>query len=258
MGGLRRRRLDPQKRSGTLSLICFVAPLYNEAENLTAFLDEWLPVVRTHGRMLVVNDGSKDGSAELLDQAAARHPEIHAIHQPNGGHGSAILTGYRAALQTGAEWVFQVDSDRQFVAADFERLWQQRERAGLVLGYRAERHDHPVRLFLSGVHRQILSAAIGVRLRDPNCPYRLMKASLLRRLLSEIPPAAFAPNVFLAAAAARSGVRVVETSVEHRERPAGTASIRGWKTLRIGMRCMGEIWQFRRTRPNPMLKQAED
>jgi dolichol-phosphate mannosyltransferase len=238
--------------------VWFVAPLYNEAANLEAFLDEWLPVVRAHGRMLVVNDGSRDESGEILDRAARRHPEIQAIHQSNGGHGSAILTGYRAALEAGAGWVFQVDSDRQFLASDFERVWQDRDRAEFVLGYRAERHDHPVRLVLSGVHRQILGAAIGVRLRDPNCPYRLMRAPLLRRLLEEIPPNAFAPNVFLAAAAARASVKMIETPVGHRERPAGAASIRGWKTLRIGMRCLGEIWQFRRIRPRADLQQAEN
>jgi glycosyltransferase involved in cell wall biosynthesis len=63
--------------------VWFVAPLYNEAANLEAFLDEWLPVVRAHGRMLVVNDGSRDESGEILDRAARRHPEIQAIHQSN-------------------------------------------------------------------------------------------------------------------------------------------------------------------------------
>jgi dolichol-phosphate mannosyltransferase len=226
--------------------VLFVAPVYNEAENLAAFCEEWLPVVRARGRLLLVDDGSTDGSGELLDRLAARHPELEVLHQPNGGHGSAIMAGYRRAMGREYDWVFQVDSDRQFEPGDFNRLWALRDEADFVLGVREERHDHPIRILLSRGFCWLLGLLAGVRLRDPNSPFRLMRASHFGAWLARIPEKAFAPNVFVALEAARRPERFHEVSVRHRTRRAGSVSIRGWKILRIALRCAAELWRYRR------------
>jgi len=226
--------------------IVFVAPVYNEAGNLEAFCDEWVPLVRGRGQLLLVDDGSTDGSAALADALARRYPEISVLHKANGGHGSAILMGYRQALDRDPDWVFQVDSDRQFDPGDFERLWSLRNQADFIVGVRALRQDHRVRIALSAVHRKLLHWLFGVRLDDPNAPYRLMRAALMRGFLNRIPDGTFAPNVFLSLEFARSGRRIIAVPVSHRQRPAGQVSIRGWKTLLIGLRCFRELWRYRR------------
>jgi dolichol-phosphate mannosyltransferase len=226
--------------------VLFVAPVYNEAENLAAFCEEWLPVVRERGRLLLVDDGSTDGSGELLERLAARHSELEVLHQPNGGHGSAVLTGYRRAMGREYDWVFQVDSDRQFEPGDFERLWALREEADFVLGIREERRDRPMRILLSRGFCRLLGLLTGIRLRDPNSPFRLMRASHLEAWLARVPENAFAPNVFVALEAARHPERFREVAVRHRVRRAGSASIRGRKIFRIALRCAAELWRYRR------------
>ncbi|MGA2267839.1 MAG: glycosyltransferase family 2 protein [Bryobacteraceae bacterium] len=225
--------------------LCIVAPAYNEAANLEAFCAEWLPVIRSRGILLLVDDGSSDGSGALLDRLATTHTGIQVLHQPHRGHGAAIVAGYHQALDAGADWIFQVDSDRQFDPADFEKLWSARHDSAFVLGVRAARHDRPLRIVLSATHRTMLNLLFGTRLRDPNAPYRLLRASLLRELLASIPDGVFAPNVFLALAACRRGCTPCEVSVSHLARSAGTTSIHWWKTLRIGWRCGIELWRFR-------------
>src|SRR5215469_13694921 len=93
--------------------LCLVMPAYNEQGCIEAVVNEWLQelaVAIPSGRYLaiVVNDGSKDGTGGILDNLAAREPKLEVIHQANGGHGAALLRGYREAVDRNAQWVFHV------------------------------------------------------------------------------------------------------------------------------------------------------
>ena len=78
-------------------------PAYNEAGCIEEVVREW---VTTVGRLVVVNDGSRDATGEILDRLAKELPLLHVIHQGNAGHGVALMTGYRAALDLGVPWIF--------------------------------------------------------------------------------------------------------------------------------------------------------
>ncbi len=170
---------------------------------------------------------------------------LRVRHQTNQGHGPAVLQGYREAIDAGALWVFQVDSDGQFTPDDFEALWREREYSPFVLGYRKNRVDAWLRKILSGVNRRLTEVLLRVRLRDPNVPYRLMKADLLGMLMAYGPKWVFAPNAILSAMAAGSGLAVREVAVRHRARRAGQASIGGRKAVTLGFRCFAEMLRFR-------------
>lgn len=221
-----------------------VMPAYNEAGCIEEVVREWTGEV---GHLIVVNDGSRDTTGEILDRLAAEIPLLRVIHQKNAGHGAALLTGYRAALDTGIPWVFQTDSDGQFAARDFALLWEHRNDSEFLLGCRARRSDHPIRVWLSGVHARILRMLFGVVLADPNVPYRLMRASLLERYLPRIPESTFAPNVMLSILAARDGHALGFHAVSHRERQTGVVSIRGWKTAKVGWLVFRQLLAFRGT-----------
>ena len=105
----------------------------------------------------MVDDGSNDGTAGILDRLAQEHSAMRVIHQPNAGHGCAILRGYRAALAMGCDWVFQVDSDGQFEAADFTRLWSCAGHSAFALGARTHRQDQRYRVALSRIHGRLLT-----------------------------------------------------------------------------------------------------
>jgi len=167
------------------------------------------------------------------------------VHQQNAGHGAAIVNGYSRALEMNSEWVFQVDSDGEMPASAFPAIWDLRGNAPFIPGRRTGRRTHPLRLALSTAHARLLALLFGVYLRDPNIPFRLMRAAELRRLLARVPPHVFAPNVFLSILAARAGYLRDGPEVELAPRGGGVPSIRGWKTLRIAFRCARELWAFR-------------
>lgn len=225
-----------------------VMPAYNEAACIREVCAEWLAAIQARGNaaLLLVDDGSTDGTAEILDDLARENPVLTVIHQPNAGHGRAILRGYRAALETGCEWVFQVDGDGQFDAADFSLLWTCTGRSTFVLGARKHRRDRYYRVALSAAHCVLLRWLFKTEIADPNIPFRLMRASLLAALLKNIPETVFAPNVFLAILASRCGQDPCNVPVRHRARATGTASIRPARLLRIMVRCLTELIRFRR------------
>lgn len=233
----------PAFRDAAVPDVVVVMPAYNEAGCIEEVAREWTAAV---GRLIVVNDGSRDATGETLDRLAVELPLLRVIHQENAGHGPALLTGYRAALDSGTPWIFQTDSDGQFRAEDFFLLWEKRAQSDFLAGQRLTRHDHPARIWLSGIHAKILRALFGVSLADPNVPYRLMRAEALRSYLARIPEGTFAPNVMLSVLAARDGHELGFVPVSHRARRTGVVSIRGWKTLRIGRLVLGQLLAFRR------------
>ena len=206
-------------------------PAYNESAAIESVCLEWLALAAGRAFIfIVIDDGSRDATGALLDQLALQHGALRVTHQPNQGHGAAVLHGYRQAIDAGAEWIFQVDSDGQFTPADFDAVWAERLRGPCVLGYRRRRADSWLRKALSGLKGALTGLLFGVRLRDPNVPFRLFDARLLETLLAHLPPRAFAPNVFLAAMAAGAGAAVREVPVTH---------------MALSFRCFGEMLRFR-------------
>lgn len=223
-----------------------VMPVYNEAACVERVCLEWLDQMRAiGGALLVVNDGSHDATPRILSRLAAAESNLMVIHQLNGGHGSAILNGYRHALALNPEWLFQVDSDGEMPAALFPLIWNQRNDAAFILGRRTGRQVDPLRQRLSQAHRHLLQLVFGVRVDDPNIPFRLMRASEFRPILNALPEGLFAPNVFLALLAARAGLLAPGPVVPLAPRGGGVPSIRGWHTFRVAARCAAELLQFR-------------
>ena len=139
-----------------------VIPAYNEELNIERCVDDWYSVVEKHNdggtsRLVIVNDGSKDQTYEKLQKLAADRPLLIPLTKENGGHGSAVLFGYRYAIEAGAEWVFQTDSDGQTNPAEFEQFWEARNEYDAVIGYRTERGDGKNRVFVEKVTNIMLT-----------------------------------------------------------------------------------------------------
>lgn len=221
-------------------------PVYNEAACVERVCREWLAQMRAiGGTLLVVNDGSHDDTPRILGRLAASESGLIVVHQVNGGHGAAIMNGYRQALELNPNWLFQVDSDGEMPASLFPLIWAQREQAPFVMGHRTGRQIDPLRLRLSNAHRRLLGVLFGVQVRDPNIPFRLMRAAEFRSLLDAMPEGLFAPNVFLSLLAARAGLLADGPEVPLAPRGGGVPSIRGWRTIRVAARCAAEMLRFR-------------
>jgi dolichol-phosphate mannosyltransferase len=199
-------------------VLAIVIPVYNEEKHIMALLQDWLPVFRDTGktyRVILIDDGSKDNSLQLLRTLQAGNLSIDVHTQANAGHGPAILKGYKLAL--GAEWVFQLDSDHQLETAAFAELWAKREQFDLLVAQRIERNASSSRQYISWLARFLVRLLAGAGIEDVNSPYRLIRAKCLQKALEKIPVNSFAPNVMISSWFIRKKNRIFTTTVQQRK-----------------------------------------
>lgn len=226
-----------------------VIPVYNEQDCIEEVLTSWGNFLGGYlkdvsFRIVVVNDGSKDNTREILDSIAPKYPYLHIVHQKNGGHGDAVLNGYEIALKFDPDWIFQVDSDNQFLPDDFPKLWEQRNKSNFLLGYRKKRYDEFNRLVITRIVRVIIFLLYRVLITDSNIPYRLIKGKYMKLLLRDLPGRPFAPNIFLSVMARKDGNDLMFVPVTHKERETGQVSIIKWKLLKVCFRSARELLGF--------------
>lgn len=226
-------------------------PAYNEQDCIELVVEQWIGLLdrefKTEAtRLIVINDGSKDRTGEILDRIKPNYPKLVVVHQKNGGHGNAVVNGYRQAVALDSEYVFQTDSDDQFVTGDFMKLWEKRHQSPFILGYREIRHDAQARLWITRILRGSIAAIYGTYIMDSNIPFRLIRGSFLKQLLAQLPdPTPFAPNIFLAVMAKKAGYDTFDIPITHKERLTGTVSILKWKLLKVCMQSFRELAIFR-------------
>jgi dolichol-phosphate mannosyltransferase len=230
--------------------LCLVMPVYNEYECIGQVIADWDNEFQKHFttdqyRMVVVNDGSKDSTPQILDQLATQYPALVVVHQPNGGHGQAVYNGYKKAIELGAEFVFQTDSDDQFVATDFSLLWQRRQESDFILAQRKIRHDAFVRLVITRLVIFLNMCLFFRYIPDSNIPYRLMRGNYLEKLMQRMRFVPFIPNIFLSILAARENTPLLNIPVQHKERATGTVSILRWKLVKVCFLCAKQLVQLR-------------
>ncbi|MDH4461305.1 MAG: glycosyltransferase family 2 protein [Spirosomataceae bacterium] len=231
--------------------LAIVMPAYNEEECMADVVKIWSNLLDAEfagedTRLIVVNDGSKDSTGKILDGLASQYPKLVVVHQPNGGHGNAVVHAYRKAVEIGAEYVFQTDSDDQFIPEDVKKLWAKRTESDFILGHRQIRHDAIFRLFITRVLRYSMFFVYGTFIMDSNIPFRLIKGSFLKKLLAQLPnPVPFAPNIFLAIMAKKSGQELFNIPIVHKERATGEVSIQKMKLLKVCWQSFKELVNFR-------------
>jgi glycosyltransferase involved in cell wall biosynthesis len=209
-----------------------VVPVYNEEAAIAGVLGSWATELERLGidhRLAVYDDGSRDGTPDVLASLAERNPRIGVVHHANRGHGPTILRGYREAR---TPWVLQVDSDGEMSSDHFATFWRDRERYDFLVGERQDRAAALVRRLVSAGSRAAVHLLIGRGVRDVNSPYRLMRRSTLAPLLPLLPDDAFAPNTLLSGLAARAGLRILERPVPHEGRRTGRGSLNAPRLVR--------------------------
>jgi glycosyltransferase involved in cell wall biosynthesis len=222
-----------------------VMPAYNEEEAIgDAVTDVCQGVLDAlpGAELIVVNDGSRDRTGAILDELAAKEPRLRVIHQPNGGHGAAVLNGLE---QAEGEYVFLIDSDRQIPIEAFAALWEAARGRDGAFGVRARRHDPPFRLYLSRQIRRALRLLFGVDIRDANVPFKVVRCSAWAAARPYIPDGTLAPSLFLAVFMKYRGMDIAEVEVPHRARETGVASIRHGRLLKFCGRAFGQLLAFR-------------
>jgi glycosyltransferase involved in cell wall biosynthesis len=223
-----------------------VMPVYNEEECIVAVVRSWHDELAALGldfALLILNDGSKDGTARALETFADT-PRVRVVNKPNSGHGPTILQGYRVAVEE-AEWVFQCDSDDEMKPASFPKLWQKRHKYDALFGFRARREQDAARLLLSAGSRIAVRLLFGRGVRDVNTPFRLMRSSVLQPIVAAIPDDTFAPNVLISGVLSRRRNRIFNLAVPHENRKTGTASLTSSKVWKVAWKSFKQTLQFK-------------
>jgi dolichol-phosphate mannosyltransferase len=225
-----------------------VMPVYNEQDAIVAAVGDVQEHIlsRINGsQLIVVNDGSRDGTAALLDDIARQDGRVRVIHQANTGHGGAVMAGLAAAP---GDHLFLIDSDRQIPLDRFHEAWTAIGHGrDAVFGVRRRRHDPALRLFLTKVIRYAVSLMFGVTLDDANVPYKLLRRSVWEEAQPFVPPGTLAPSLFLAIVSKVRGRDILELDVVHKERNTGEVSIRRLKLLKFCARGLSQMIELRRT-----------
>jgi glycosyltransferase involved in cell wall biosynthesis len=197
--------------------------MHNEEANIEAVVGALLrvlPAAATEWELLIVDDGSDDRTGSLADALARRDRRVRVIrHRTNRGYGAAVRAGLTAARH---ELVFFLDGDRQFNPVQIHALLARREDADLVVGYRRIRADSGIRGLYTWVWNALVRAVLGLRVRDVNCGFKLMRRDVVKALPLEASGATVSAE--LLTLAQRNGCRIAEVPVDHFPRQSGRPS----------------------------------
>ena len=225
-----------------------IMPAYNEEKNIGSVIEQWYPVVEKIGgdsRLVILNDGSKDGTYKKIQKYQEKYDRLTGIDKPNEGHGGTILKGYHYAVDAGADYIFQTDSDGQTLPEEFWQFWEKRKKCGLLIGYRKEREDGLSRLFVTKVLRLVLFLIFGTWVKDANTPYRLMRGKQLEKVLKRIPDGFFLSNVLMTVIYEKHHLHVEYIPITFRPRQAGKNSINMKRIAVIGRQAFGDFIRLR-------------
>ena len=221
-----------------------VIPAYNEEATIREVIEEWYPMVVMTGeesRLVVIDDGSRDGTWSVLQKEAAKRPQLVALHKENSGHGPTILYGYHYALEQGADYVFQTDSDGQTRPEEFPAFWRCRRHYDMIVGYRNHRQDGGSRVFVTKVLKTVIFLCFHVWVKDANTPFRLMKAETLKREIKYVPKNYFLTNVLLTVAYTKHNKNLRFIPITFRPRQGGVNSINMKRIFGIGKNALRDF-----------------
>lgn len=196
-------------------------PMYNEERNVRQVLFAAAGVLDKRCQeyeIVVVNDGSRDGTGRIAEELSAEDNRIKVVnHDRNQGYGAALRSGFRACRH---EIIFQCDGDNQYDLKEIDKLTPYINDFDFVIGYRIKRSDPFYRTLEALWYRFLLWAMFGIKLRDANCAFKLFKKSILDRLDLESSGAIINGEIFVKAR--KSGFdRIKEVGVHHYPRRAG-------------------------------------
>jgi glycosyltransferase involved in cell wall biosynthesis len=217
--------------------LTLVLPAHNEAENIEPVVRRALAIMPRHAtdlEVVVVNDGSSDGTREAVRSLASEDSRVRLVDHPlNRGYGAALRSGFSAST---GDYVMVMDSDQQFDIGDLVYLSPFIGEFDMVAGYRIHRNDPFHRTIFGKTFRLAMRTLFGVQLRDIDCAFKVMRGDILRSLPLESDGAMISTE--LMARWARSGATWTEVGVHHYPRTAGEQS---GGSLRVILRAMRDV-----------------
>lgn len=233
-----------------MNTLYIVMPAYNEEENIEKTVQQWYSIIEDKNddsRLVIADSGSYDATHVMLERLKETYPKLIVLSNTKKEHGPKVMALYYFAIQNGADFIFQTDSDGQTNPNEFAEFWALRNERDAILGVRPVRGDGIVRKMIENILCLILGIYFGIRLRDANAPYRLMKAEILKKYLQRLPVDYNLPNVMLT-----TYFTYYKENIEFREisflaRQGGKNSIHIGKIIKIGWNSLHDFGTFKKS-----------
>lgn len=221
-------------------------PAYNEEKNIKSTVTKAakiLPDVAKKWEIIVVNDGSKDKTGEIVEGLIKKNKNIRMItHTPNQGYGAALKSGFYNASY---EWIAFTDSDGQFDFSEIENFIekQRQTQADLVIGYYLKRQVPFYRILGSKFWQLAVFLLFGLKVRDIDCGFKLIR----RQVIEQIPKLEVERGPFISSEllikAKKAGFKIAEIGVHHYPREAGRATGASLKVIFSGLKDLIQLRQ---------------
>lgn len=223
--------------------ISVVLPAWNEERNVARAIQEAVTALEGLGadyEVIVVDDGSRDGTARVVGELQARHPQVRLVrHEVNRGYGQALRSGYAAAQK---DLVLIHHADSQFDLTEIKRFLPLLAQADIVCGYRAQRADPFMRKVNALGWNMVVRLLFGYLARDIDCGFKLFRREILDHVHLTATRGAMIDTELLASARAR-GYRIAELPVTHLPRLGGQPT---GAHLDVIITSFRELFAFRR------------
>jgi glycosyltransferase involved in cell wall biosynthesis len=189
--------------------------------------------------IIVIDDGSTDGSLAVLHRLADEVPELRIIEHPgNRGYGGALQSGFAAATK---EWIFYTDGDAQYDAREIVRcLDAASDDVDVVQGYKIGRGDAWYRRLIGRIYHHTVKLLFGLPVRDTDCDFRLIRASVMEPI--ELTSTSGVICVELMYGLTRADARFVEVGVSHHWRPHGRSQFFRLPRIARSAQQLGSLW----------------
>ena len=226
-----------------------VMPAYNEAANIESVISAWYPVLEGKGegsRLVVADSGSVDKTHEILLSLKEKYPKLEVLPDTLKQHGPKLIALYKYAIGKNADFIFQTDSDGQTDPAEFSAFWDLRNEYDAILGNRVVRGDGKSRKFVENFLCFLLRLHFGVKVKDSNAPFRLMRSYLVGKYVGRFREDYNLPNVMLTTFFAYYKEKYTLREITFKPRQGGKNSINIKKIIKIGWAALADFRAFKK------------
>jgi glycosyltransferase involved in cell wall biosynthesis len=231
---------DPDRAAPSSLSIFF--PAYNDSGTIASLVITALqsaPKLTRDYEVIVVNDGSSDSTARILNELARVYPQLRIVtHDVNRGYGGALRTGFATATK---DAIFYTDGDAQYDPSEMELLWpKMTPGVDLVNGYKISRSDPWHRIIIGRIYHHTVKVLFGLQVRDVDCDFRLLRRSIFERVQLEKNSGVICLEMMKKIQDA--GFTIVEVPVHHYHRAHGQSQFFNFpRVLRTGIDVL-KLW----------------
>ena len=198
-------------------------PAHNEVRNIGGLTEKTVQVLAAHVQdfeVIIVNDGSRDGTKECADELAKKYPQVRAVHhEVNRGYGGAVKTGIASCKK---DWIFFTDGDGQFDVGEIPLLLEHTDEFDAVVGFRINRQDPFHRKLFAFCWGTLIRILFGFQVKDLDCAFKLFKREYFDGIELKAEGAVITVELF--SILTRNGARICQVGVHHYPRIAGEQS----------------------------------